>query len=73
MMALTAWRQTAGIVIIDLRRLISFYCARSIVQRALAAERKAAQRKFKEVRKTASEREHALEPHIGSVFWFFLR
>ena len=70
----TSWkRRTASIVIIDLRRLISFYFARFMVWRALAAERKAAQRNFKELRKTAPEREHTLEPHIGSVFWFFLR
>lgn len=48
----TSWGRTAGIVIIDLCRLISFYRARLMVRRTLAAERKAAQRNFKELRKT---------------------
>jgi len=69
----TSWRRTAGIVIIDLRRLFSFYLARFMVGRTLTAERKAAQRNFKELRKmqTPGEQDHA--PHLGSLFWFFLR
>jgi hypothetical protein len=45
------------------------------VRRALVAERKAAQKNFRELRKmrTAAERDHTLEPHTGSLFWFFLR
>ena len=75
MTALTTYRRTAGIVIIDLRRLISFYLARFIVWRTLASERKAARRNFKELKKmqTAEDREYAVEPRIGSLFWFFLR
>lgn len=71
----TSWRRTAAIVVIDLRRLISFYRARFIVRRMLVAERKVAQKNFKKLRKvrTAAEQEHAREPHIGSLFWFFLR
>jgi hypothetical protein len=59
MMALTTYRRTAGIVIIDLRRLISFYLARFIVWRTLASERKAARRNFKQLKKmqTAGERD----------------
>lgn len=45
----TSWKRTAGIVIIDLRRLISFYVARLMVWRTLTAERKTAQRNFKEL------------------------
>ena len=75
MTALITYRRTAGIVIIDLRRLIFFYLARLIVWRTLAAERKAAWRNFKESRKvrTAEDRECAVEPRVGSLFWFFLR
>lgn len=71
----TSWKRAAGIAIIDLRRLISFYRARFMVRRALVAERKAAQKNFRELRKmrTAAERDHTLEPHTGSLFWFFLR
>lgn len=64
----TSWKRSAGIVVFDLRRLISFYLARFMVRRTLIAERKAAQRNFKKLRKTqtAAQREQA-------VFWFFLR
>jgi len=46
-----------------------------MVRRTLIAERKAAQRNFKKLRKTqtAAQREQAVEPQVGSVFWFFLR
>ena len=63
----TSWRRTAGIVVIDLRRLISFYRARSIVRRTLVAERNAARRNFTEVKTKATEQERAVEPHIGSL------
>lgn len=71
----TSWRRTAAIAVIDLRRLISFYHARLIVRRTLVAERKAAQRNFKELKKmqTKAERERELELHLGSLLWFFLR
>jgi hypothetical protein len=35
----------------DLRRLISFYVARSMVRRTLAAERKKAQKNFRELKR----------------------
>jgi hypothetical protein len=44
----TSWRRTAGIVLADFRLLISLYVARSIVRRALVAERKNAQKSFRE-------------------------
>ena len=43
----TSWKRTAGIVLADLRLLISFYVARSMVRRALIAERKTAQKSLK--------------------------
>lgn len=46
----TSWRRTLTIVIVDLGRLISFYRARAIVRRALAAERNTAKRNFKKLR-----------------------
>jgi hypothetical protein len=68
-----SWRRTASIVIIDLRRLISFYRARAIVRRTLAAERKAAQRNFRELKKMQTAGEQDTHRTIGSLFWFFLR
>jgi hypothetical protein len=47
---ISSWRQTARIVLADLRLLISFYVARCMVRRALAAERKRAQKNFRELR-----------------------
>jgi len=47
----TSWRRTIRIVLADLRLLISCYAARSMVRRALAAERKTAQKNFSELKR----------------------
>ena len=47
----SSWRRTVRVALADLRLAISFYIARSIVKRALGAERKKAQQSFKEVKR----------------------
>jgi hypothetical protein len=44
-------RRTAHIVLADLRLLISLYVARSMVRRAIAAERKTARKNFRDLRR----------------------
>ena len=51
----TSWRRTVRIVLVDLRLLISFYVARSMVRRTLVAERKAAQKNFRELKRREIE------------------
>jgi hypothetical protein len=48
---ITSWRQTVRIVLADFRLLISFYVAQVMVRRALAAERKTAQKYFGELKR----------------------
>jgi hypothetical protein len=47
----TNWRRTLRIVLADFSLLISFYIAKLMVWRALKAERKSAQRNFREIRR----------------------
>jgi hypothetical protein len=48
---INSWRRTLRIVLADFSLLISFYIAKLMVRRALKAERKTAQRNFRELKR----------------------
>lgn len=51
MTSLNTWKRTGRIVLADFSLLFSVYIARLMVRRTLAAERKAAQKSFRELKR----------------------